>query len=81
MNCPEPRTASRAMRLAHVVFESRRRLVAGVLALTAAAIVMLANGSLTVDNYPQLHTYGFSVGTTTHYCSVENTGVSCEVAQ
>lgn len=37
-------------------------------------------GHVSIDVLPSMGTYGVSVGTDTHYCSVESSGVSCEVA-
>lgn len=52
-----------------------------LIVLIAAGVVALAlaSGALHLDHVGR--TYGFSVGTDTHYCSVETTGVSCEAAR
>lgn len=53
---------------------TRRRLVTKRVTVTLAAAGIIAGLSAafgTVDWYPPLSIYGFSVGTSTHYCSVE----------
>ncbi len=45
-------------------------------ALTALITVLLGlagllSGLVTIDHLPALHTYGVSMGTSTHYCSAE----------
>jgi hypothetical protein len=41
------------------------------LAVTAGSLAGLSAAFGHVDWYPQIDTYGISVGTDTHYCSVE----------
>lgn len=50
-----------------------------LVAVALLVAVLFAVGALHFDHFGG--TYGFSVGTDTHYCSVETTGLSCEVAR
>lgn len=45
----------------------------------AIAFLAIAAPFTHVDHFAG--TYGVSIGTDTHYCSVENVGVSCEAVQ
>lgn len=54
------------------------RTLVAIVVLGALALGIVS-GLVHIDHYAG--TYGVSVGTDTHSCSVETTGVSCEVAR